>query len=84
MATRSFGSDIERFERAGIQVVVDNSEHHMHHKFAIFDRRITLTGSYNWTRSAAEYNEENILVTHDRRIADRFQQEFERLWKKLR
>ncbi|MCA9147290.1 MAG: hypothetical protein H6821_07915 [Planctomycetaceae bacterium] len=79
-----FGSDIERFERAGIQVVVDNSEHHMHHKFAIFDRRITLTGSYNWTRSAAEYNEENILVTHDRRIADRFQQEFERLWKKLR
>lgn len=79
-----FGSDIERFERAGVRVVIDRSEHHMHHKFAIFDQRITLTGSYNWTRSAAEYNEENILVTHDPRTASRYQEEFDRLWQKLR
>ena len=78
------GSDIERFERVGVQVAVDQSEYHMHHKFAVFDKRITLTGSYNWTRSAAEYNEENILVTHDPHIARRFQEEFDRLWKKLR
>ena len=78
-----FGSDIKRFERVGVHVVIDQSDHHMHHKFAIFDRRITLTGSYNWTRSAAEYNEENILVTHDPRMARRFQDEFDRLWKKL-
>lgn len=70
--------------RAGIEVAIDKSEHHMHHKFAVFDRCITLTGSYNWTRSAAEFNEENILVTHDPRIAGRFQEEFNCLWKKLR
>jgi mitochondrial cardiolipin hydrolase len=78
------GSDIERFERAGIKVAIDKTRHHMHHKFAVFDRRITLTGSYNWTRSAAEYNEENILITHDSRIAGRFQKEFNRLWDELR
>ncbi|MBC8351049.1 MAG: nuclease [Planctomycetes bacterium] len=78
------GSDIERFERAGIEVAIDKSEHHMHHKFAIFDQRITLTGSYNWTRSAAERNEENILVTHDARIVNRFLKEFNQLWSDLR
>ena len=77
------GSDIERFERVGIEVVVDQTRHHMHHKFAIFDQRITLTGSYNWTRSAAENNEENILVTHDARITRRFQEEFNQLWQNL-
>lgn len=79
-----FGSDIRRSESVGVQVVIDQSEYHMHHKFAIFDRRITLTGSYNWTRSAAEFNEENILVTHDPHVARRFQEEFDRLWYKLR
>lgn len=78
------GSDIERLERAGIEVAVDRTRHHMHHKFSIFDKRITLTGSYNWTRSAAENNEENIIVTHDGGIARRFQSEFDRLWEQLR
>ncbi len=77
------GSDIERLARAGITVLVDDSEHHMHHKFAIFDKRTTLTGSYNWTRSAAQHNQENILVTHDTKIARTFQQEFDRLWQEL-
>ncbi len=78
------GSDIVRFERVGIDVVVDQTRHHMHHKFAIFDQRITLTGSYNWTRSAAENNEENIVVTHDARITRRFKEEFDHLWRKLK
>lgn len=77
------GSDIERFKETGIDVAIDDSRHHMHHKFAIFDRKTILTGSYNWTRSAAEFNEENILVTHDSRIAGYYQQEFDRLWSAL-
>ena len=32
------GSDIDRLERMGIPVRVDRSEHHMHLKFAIFDK----------------------------------------------
>lgn len=74
------GSDIERFERAGIQVRVDGSEAHMHHKFAVFDRRTLVTGSYNWTRSAAEYNRENIIVSDDPRLVSPFLDSFESLW----
>jgi len=74
------GSDIQDLARAGITVRVDNSTHHMHHKFAIFDRCYLVTGSYNWTRSAASYNEENIVVSDDDRLVQAFSSTFERLW----
>jgi len=75
------GSDIERLARAGVDVCVDQTQHHMHHKFAIFDRRRLLTGSYNWTRSAAVNNEENFIIVDDVRLRTSFQNEFDRLWK---
>ena len=56
----------------------------MHHKFAIFDNKTLLTGSYNWTRSAARNNEENFIVTADRLLVQRFDSEFEQLWQKLK
>ncbi|MBL8848264.1 MAG: endonuclease [Planctomycetaceae bacterium] len=74
------GSDITRFSNAGIATRIDATEYHMHHKFAIFDRRTLITGSYNWTRSAAEYNEENLLVTYDASPLAEFQEVFDRLW----
>ncbi|MCH8828486.1 MAG: hypothetical protein IID45_02800, partial [Planctomycetes bacterium] len=57
------GSDVNRLEKAGIPVRVDRTRYHMHHKFALFDGAKLLTGSYNWTRSAASNNEENFIVT---------------------
>jgi phosphatidylserine/phosphatidylglycerophosphate/cardiolipin synthase-like enzyme len=77
------GSDIKRLIQAGIPVKVDNTSNHMHHKFAIADRRAVLTGSYNWTRSAEQYNHENILVTSDQLAVQKFESEFERLWQKM-
>ena len=74
------GSDIEPLRRAGIEVRVDQTEAHMHHKFALYDDARLLSGSYNWTRSAANYNQENLIVTADRAIVERFGSEFERLW----
>ncbi len=78
--SEDLGSDIVRLGRAGIAIRIDRSESHMHHKFALFDRDIVLTGSYNWTRSAADQNQENVIVTRDRRLARPFEREFERLW----
>jgi phosphatidylserine/phosphatidylglycerophosphate/cardiolipin synthase-like enzyme len=75
------GSDIERLQRAKVPVRVDQSEFHMHHKFALFDGRILLTGSFNWTRSAAASNEENFLVTHNPRLLGLYTAQFERLWR---
>lgn len=77
------GSDIDRLADAGVDVCVDRTPHHMHHKFAIFDRTRLLTGSYNWTRSAATSNEENFIVTNDVKLRTSFQSEFDRLWQQF-
>ncbi len=77
------GSDIERIARAGVEVCVDASEHHMHHKFAVVDSRSVLTGSYNWTRSAALHNRENILVLDHSKVVREYQQAFDELWESL-
>ncbi|UCS94563.1 DUF1669 domain-containing protein [Echinicola marina] len=77
------GSDIDRMEKEGILIQKDNSPVHMHHKFAIFDQKKVLTGSYNWTRSAAEHNYENIVLLEDIHTVRSFQKEFERLWREF-
>ena len=77
---RDYGSDIRSLAAYGIETRIDNSPHHMHHKFAIFDNTAVVTGSYNWTRSAAEYNMENLLITDDKRAVSTFKNEFEKLW----
>lgn len=74
------GSDIEELRQAGIAVRCDNSDHHMHHKFAIFDNATLVNGSYNWTRNAALFNEENLIVTSDASLVRDFRKTFERLW----
>lgn len=75
------GSDIYRLIQAGLPVRTDKSPEHMHHKFAVFDQRLLVTGSYNWTRGAAQRNQENIVLTDDERLVAPFRDEFERLWK---
>jgi cardiolipin hydrolase len=74
------GSDVARLARAGVSVRVDRTPNHMHHKFALFDDARLLTGSYNWTRSAADCHEENLIVTGDPRLVGPFRQEFDKLW----
>lgn len=74
------GSDVARLRRAGVAVRIDETDAHMHHKFAVFDGSVVLTGSYNWTRSAARVNQENVVVTRSAALARGFSGEFERLW----
>ena len=74
------GSDVEHMAAQGIAVKMDNTEHHMHHKFAIVDRHTLVNGSFNWTRSASDKNHENILVTNEPALVAAYQMEFETLW----
>lgn len=74
------GSDIERMRQGGLDIRTDVSPFHMHHKFAIFDRDTVLTGSYNWTRSAATHNQENVVRSTDRALVGTFAKAFARLW----
>ena len=82
--SNDLGSDIYQLERAGIPVRCDRTDYHMHHKYAIFDGESLLTGSYNWTRSAARNNEENFIVTSDSSLLPRFEAAFANLWDQLK
>ena len=77
------GSDIERLMGLGVPVRIDQTDHHMHHKYAVFDQKTTLTGSYNWTRSADKHNDENFLITGEASINRAYLGHFDRLWDAL-
>ncbi len=78
------GNDIDYMaSRLGIDIKLDTTSAHMHHKFAVIDDKITITGSYNWTRSAETRNYENILVTDDEKVAKTYVKEFDKLWKMM-
>ena len=74
------GSDIQHLKQSGIAIKTDRDPNHMHHKFALFDGQRLLNGSYNWTRSASLRNEENFVVTNDRKLVREFNSHFEYLW----
>ncbi|MBX2963109.1 MAG: hypothetical protein KF687_11405 [Cyclobacteriaceae bacterium] len=77
------GSDIEELAGEGIAVKIDDTPYHMHHKFMVADERALITGSYNWTRSAAKYNHENILLTRESGVVRAYLKQFGQLWKEM-
>ena len=70
----------DAMNESGMNVRLDKNPKNMHHKVFIIDRSIVILGSYNPTKSGNERNDENILIIHDKEIADRFVEEFERVW----
>lgn len=47
-----------------------------HHKFCIVDEQILITGSFNWTYSAENRNEENIVIIKDAKIVESYLTQF--------
>jgi len=64
----------------GIKTRISSNNYIMHNKFAIIDNRLLLTGSYNWTFSANNRNDENLMVIDDSGIIEIFQNQFINLW----
>ena len=52
----------------------------LHHKFAVIDNKTVITGSFNWSPSAAHTNDETLLVVHSAQLAKHFTREMDRLW----
>jgi len=52
----------------------------LHDKFAVIDDQEVLTGSYNWTITADKKNAENLLVSTDNELAQKYTKEFRHLW----
>ena len=52
----------------------------LHHKFAVIDNKTVITGSFNWSPTAAHTNDETLLVIHSPQLAQHFTREMDRLW----
>jgi phosphatidylserine/phosphatidylglycerophosphate/cardiolipin synthase-like enzyme len=69
---------------SGVKPTVQEKESGlMHQKFAVIDRRLVFTGSYNWTHSADSRNDENLLMFRNAGpLAEEYRRAFFRLWER--
>jgi phosphatidylserine/phosphatidylglycerophosphate/cardiolipin synthase-like enzyme len=57
----------------------------MHQKFAVIDRKMVFTGSYNWTQAADNLNDENLLLFRDAgSLAEEYRKVFLQMWERKR
>jgi phosphatidylserine/phosphatidylglycerophosphate/cardiolipin synthase-like enzyme len=83
-ATKCPHTQIYRLRKAGIPVHVFeilSKDGIFHHKFMRFERNLDdktflLTGSFNLTRTAQEYNWENVIITDNFDISDKYYKQF--------
>lgn len=73
-------SEYWRLKEAGIPVRNDTNPRLMHNKIMIVDGEVVITGSYNWSKSAEEWNNENLIIIRSRDVAKIYEEEFERIW----
>ena len=67
-------------EGFSVKIVHGKSGGIMHHKFAIFDKALLFTGSYNWTDNAENHNFENAIFVSDPGVIKQYQSEFDKIW----
>ncbi|MDI3298601.1 MAG: phospholipase D family protein [Bacillota bacterium] len=75
---------VGELRRAGVPVEQNSHAGLMHLKVAVIDGRTVITGSYNWTLSAADENDENLLVIRDPALAASYGRLFESMWSDAR
>ena len=85
--SRNAGGDHSEYERLRVavhDVLPDGNPYVMHHKVIIVDDATVILGSYNFTGSAEEKNDENLLIIHDAEVAALFVAEFGRVYEQAR
>jgi len=65
---------------AGVPVRQDGNPGTFHHKVFVIDDQTVVTGSFNFSSSADESNDENVIIVTNGDIAAQYLQEFERRW----
>lgn len=78
-------SEHDKLEAAGLDVRFDGNKATMHHKVFIIDpatsNATVITGSYNPTKSGNTRNDENLLIIHNKGVAEEYMKEFWRVWR---
>ncbi len=73
------GTEFDPFRQAKLDVRMDGIDGLMHHKVFIIDKKIVAFGSYNFSQSAEERNDENLIIVYNPVIAQQFLLEFQRV-----
>lgn len=74
------GTEYDPFLQGGLDVLLDANDGLMHHKVIIIDESIVVTGSYNFSSSAEERNDENLVIINNPSVAEAFMAEFWRVY----
>jgi phosphatidylserine/phosphatidylglycerophosphate/cardiolipin synthase-like enzyme len=74
------GTEYDLFKQADMSVRLDGNEGLMHHKVFVIDGKIVAFGSYNFSKSAEENNDENLIIIYSKPLAQQFIDEFYRVW----
>lgn len=73
------GTEFDPFRQAELDVRRDGIDGLMHHKVFIVDESIVVFGSYNFSQSAEERNDENLIIIYNPMLARQFLLEFQRV-----
>jgi phosphatidylserine/phosphatidylglycerophosphate/cardiolipin synthase-like enzyme len=74
------GSELATLYCAKIPVRQDGNKQFMHNKVIIVDERYVITGSLNFSTSAEEDNDENVIIIDNPEIAQLYLQDFDRVY----
>ena len=72
------GAKAEELKSIGIPVLTNKKHKIEHNKFAVFDDKYIVSGSYNWTTNASKNNSENCLFFNQPN--KEYSNRFEYLW----
>jgi phosphatidylserine/phosphatidylglycerophosphate/cardiolipin synthase-like enzyme len=72
------GTQFDALRAAG-RVFLDANPRNMHQKVILVDDEVVVFGSYNFSASAEDDNDEDLLILHSRALAEAFAAEFARI-----
>jgi phosphatidylserine/phosphatidylglycerophosphate/cardiolipin synthase-like enzyme len=76
----SINAELRTFLCAHVPVRQDGNSSFLHDKIIIIDNSIVVTGSLNFSSSADDENEENVVIMDNPEIAALYLQEYEKIW----
>ncbi|MBA3823704.1 MAG: DUF1669 domain-containing protein [Ktedonobacterales bacterium] len=65
---------------AKVAVETDGNKYTMHHKVIIIDDHLVITGSFNFTQTADQANDDNVLIIDNAAVAQQYEAEFTRIY----
>ena len=83
-SARPKSSLITHLKEEGFLIKALNGEAggHMNNNFAVFNGKLLITGTYDWTNKAPKYSHDNVVLIDDSSVINSYRTEFDRLYNK--